>query len=156
MRIELPVAEALAFVTADKPLPPLIESISGEGSHLEAVIDLQLVPSTSLAMSLLAAAAGTLTVTATFAGFARGVAAFDITAAARGLPVHKLLPALLDRANQAIRDSDIPDELIELTDASGEPQLLVTLQRYLAEKVPGITVTGLDLRDGVLHVEAGL
>jgi len=156
MRIELPVAEAIAFATVNSPLPPLVESISSEGSHVEAVIDLQLVPTTSFAMRLLSAAAGTVTVTATFAGYARGAAAFDITAEARGLPAHKLLPALLDRANQAITDSDVPAGLLELIDTASGPQLLVNVQHLVGQKVPGVTVTDIDLRDGVLHIEAGL
>ena len=43
-----------------------------------------------------------------------------------------------------------------LSETDGGPQLLVNVQRYLAGKVPGVTVTGVDLRDGVLNVEAGL
>lgn len=156
MRIELPVTEAVAFAKSRSLMPPMIESLTGEGSIIEVVIDLHLLPADGFAMKLFAAAAGTVTVTATFAGYAEGTASFDIAAEARGIHADKLLSAMVGRANDSIRESSLPDGVVEFAEGADGVQLLINLQQVVGERVPGVTVTGIDLREGVLLIEAAI
>ncbi|MGV8969791.1 MAG: hypothetical protein ACOH1J_05010 [Microbacteriaceae bacterium] len=156
MRIELPVSEAVAFARTRDVLPSMIESLTSEGSAIEIVIDLRLIPAENFAMKLFAAAAGTVTVTATFVGFTDGIATFDMGAEARGINADTLLSAMIGRANASIRDSDLPEGVVEFADSAVGTQLLINLQAILDDRMHGVTVSDVRLRNGVLSVEAGL
>src|SRR3712207_5289920 len=109
MKLALPFSEALSLATAEKPLPAVLRSVECVGDTVSAEIDLDALPTRSIARQLAAAAAGTVAVTARFVGFSDGVATFAVTAHARSLPVHKLLQFVLDPVNKAIRDRGLPD-----------------------------------------------
>ena len=155
MRLVLPFSEALALATAEKPLPPVIRSLDCQGETITAEIDLEAIPSRSIALRLAAAAAGTVTVTARLTGFAAGVATFVLTAHARTLPAHKLVPFLLDPVNTAIRDRGLPEGLLVLHrgDDAG-PLVLIDLQKAIETKASGLTLTDLQLTDAVIHADA--
>lgn len=156
MKLTLPFPEALAVATSERPLPPVIRSLRCEDATLHAEIDLDAIPIQSFALRLAAAAAGTMTVTARFAGFSAGVATFVITAHARGLPAHKLLPYLLDPVDKAMRDSGLPEGLLEIQRGESDPLVLVDVQKAIEIKASGVSVTHLDLLDAVFHVEAAV
>jgi hypothetical protein len=152
--LALPFSEALSLATAEKPLPPVLRSVDCVGDTLHAEIDLEPLASRSIAMQLAAAAAGTVTATARFVGYSGGVATFAVTAHARTLPVHKLLQYLLDPVNAAIRDRGLPEGLLEVQRGDAAPLVLVDVQKAIETKASGVTLTGLQLMDAVLHAEA--
>ena len=154
MKLALPFAEALSLATAEKPLPAVLRSVDCRGETLHAEVDLNALPTRSIAMSLAAAAAGAVTVTARLVGYADGVATFAVTAHAWNLPAHKLLPYLLDPANKAIRGSGLPEGLLRIERGDAGPLVLVDVQKAVETKASGVTVTDLRLVDAVLHVEA--
>ncbi len=154
MKLTLPFREALALATAEKPLPPVIRSVDCVGETLHAEIALDSLPSRSIALQLAAAVAGTVTVTARLTGYAGGVATFVITAHALALPVHKLLPFLLDPVNKAIRDRGLPEGLLEVQRGDPNPLVLIDVQKAVETKASGVTLTDLRLVDAVLHAEA--
>jgi hypothetical protein len=154
MRLALPFPEALSLATAEKPLPAVIRSVDCRGETLHAEIDLDALPARSIALRLAAAAAGTVTVTARLAGYTAGVATFVVTAHARTLPAHKLLPFLLDPVNKAIRDSGLPEGLLQVQRGDADPLVLVDVQQAIETKASGVTVTSLQLLDAVIHAEA--
>lgn len=155
MELTLPVAEALALATARRPLPPMIRSVHGSGSTVHAEVDLGLVPEPSLALRLAAAAVGSVAVTAEVEEYADGVLTLRITAHARGLPAHTLLNHVIGPANAALRDAGLPDGLIEVRHGEeGHPLVVVRVQDAVDAQVSGVTVTGIALRDGAVHVTA--
>ena len=154
MKLALPFHEALSLATVDKPLPPAIRSLDCVGDTVQAEIALDAIPSRSIALQLAAAVAGTVTVTARLAGYSDGVATFVITAHALALPVHKLLPFLLDPVNKAIRERGLPDGLLRVERGEGAPLVLIDVQQAVETKVSGMTVTDLRLVDAVIHAEA--
>lgn len=154
MKLALRFPEAVALATAVNPLPPVIRSLDCAGDTLHAEIDLDAIPIRSFALQLAAAAAGTVTFTARFAEYSAGVATFVVTAHARGLPAHKLLPYLLDPVNKAMRDRGLPEGLIEIQRGETEPLVLINVQKAVETKASGVTVTSMQLQDAVIHVEA--
>jgi hypothetical protein len=154
MKLALPFREAMSLATAEKPLPPMIRSVDCVGDTLQAEIALDAIPSRSIALSLAAAVAGTVTVTARLAGYSEGVATFVLTAHALAMPVHKLLPFLLDPVNKAIRERGLPDGLVRVARGDAAPLVLIDVQQAVETKASGITMTNLQLVDAVLHAEA--
>ena len=154
MKLALPFLEAISLATAEKPLPAAIRSVDCVGDTLHAEIALDALPSRSIALQLAAAVAGTVTVTARLAGYADGVATFVLTAHALALPIHKLLPFLLDPVNKAIRDRGLPEGLLQVQRGDAGPLILIDVQQAVETKVSGMTVTNLQLVDAVIHVDA--
>jgi hypothetical protein len=154
MKLALPFPEAISLATAQKPLPPVIRSVDCLGDTLHAEIALDALPGRSIALQLAAAVAGTVTVTARLAGYAEGVATFVITAHALALPLHKLLPFLLDPVNKAIRDRGLPEGLLRVERGDAAPVVLIDVQKAVETKASGVVVTNLELVDAVLHADA--
>jgi len=154
MKLTLPFPEALSLATADKPLPPMIRSLVCQGQRIHAEIDLNAIDSNSTALRIAAAVAGTVSVTALFAGYSGGVATFAITAHALGLPVHKLLQFLLDPVNTAIRERGLPEGLLVIERGDAAPLVRIDVQKAIETKASGVTLTNLQLLDSVLHADA--
>lgn len=154
MKIDLPFTEAMAIATVTTPLPAVVRSMRCEGSTVHIDVDLQAIPDPSMALRLAAAVAGTVAATARFAGYSDGVMTLAITAHARNLPAHKLLPYLLEPINRAISERGLPEGLVEIQRGDPDPLVLVDVQKAVETKVRGITVTGLDIRDAIVGFEA--
>lgn len=152
MQITLPVTEAIALAVAKEPLPPVVRSVTAAGTSLLFDIDLRVIPDAPFALRVAAAAAGTVAVTATFAGFTLGVATFEIAVHARALPAHKLLNHLTGPLAAALTRRGLPAGLVEIRKGDGEPVLAVHVQAAVATMVTGVTVTDLDLRDATAYL----
>jgi hypothetical protein len=157
MRIELPFPEAVALATARQPLPSLVTFLSASDESVLADIDLRALHPDSFALSLAFAAAGTVSITARFTGFADGIATFAVTAHARGLPAHKVVPYLLRTVNSAIVRFGVPEGVVEVTDGADGPLVRIDLQRAIETAVLGVRVTSFLLRGAriVLDAEIG-
>ncbi len=156
MKLSLPFTEAIAIATASEPLPTMIQSLRCEGDTVLAEIDLGQIPDASTALRFAAAAAGTISITARFTGFSHGVATLAVTVHARALPAHKLLPMLVGPINNALRDNGLPDGLVTITRGDNEPLVFIDVQKAVASKANGVTVTELRLADAVIHVSADI
>lgn len=156
MRIELPFAEALALADAGPGIPPVVRSLGCSGSTITAVLDLDALPTGSFAMRLAFAAAGEVTVTARLAHFAAGIATFAITAHARGLAAHRLLPYLLSTVNDGVARSGLPAGLVEVQAEGDQPVVRVDVQQAVRSAAEGIVVTGLRIEDAVVIVDAAI
>ena len=154
MQIALPFAEAIAVVVAKEPLPPMVKDLRCEGSTIHADIDLRAIPDPSTGLRLAAAAAGSVAVTVRFADFSAGTVTLVVTAHARALPAHKLVPYLVGPLNAALRDRGLPEGLVEIQRGESEPWVVIDVQRAVSTQVEGVTVTGLRLQDAVIHLEA--
>ena len=154
MQIALPFAEAIAVVVAKEPLPPMVRDLRCEGSTIHADIDLRAIPDPSTSLRLAAAAVGVVAVTVRFADFSAGAVTLVVTAHARALPAHKLVPFLVGPINAALRDRGLPPGLVEVQRGESEPWVVIAVQDAISAKVDGVTVTELALRDAVIHVEA--
>jgi hypothetical protein len=132
----------------------MVRDLRCEGSTIHAEIDLREIPDPSTRLRLAAAAVGVVAVTVRFADYSAGVATLVVTAHARALPAHKLVPYLVGPINAALRDRGLPAGLVEVQRGETEPWIVIAVQRGLSAKVEGVTVTDLALRDAVIHVEA--
>lgn len=155
MQLTITVEEVIALATATSPMPPIVQRISAGGDTIHAELDPLEVITGSIAR-LLAAAAGPISVDARFAGFSHGVATFDVTAMARGLPAHKLLPLLIDRVTAAIADNPSAAGIVEVRTTEGNPLVLIDAQAALAARSIGLTITSLDLRDATIFADAAV
>ncbi|MFP7759857.1 hypothetical protein [Marisediminicola sp. LYQ134] len=154
MKLTLPFDEALALATSGAALPVMLDDVRCEGSTIHTEVDLTQIETTAFAKQLAFAAAGTVTVTARFLGFTSGVVSFAITAHARGLPAHKLVPYLLDPINRGLNESGMPPGLVELERGESEPVVLIDLQKAVDSRMAGMTITAFDLADSTLVLEA--
>jgi hypothetical protein len=154
MQLALPFAEAIAFAEVQEPLPPMVRDLRCEGSTIHADIDLRAIPDPSTGLRLAAAAVGTVAVTVRFADYSAGTATLVVTAHARALPAHKLVPFLVGPINAALRDRGLPPGIVEVQRGESEPWVVIAVQQAISTKVEGVTLTGLELRDAVFHVEA--
>lgn len=154
MQLALPFAEAIAVAVAKEPMPPMVRELRCEGSTIHADIDLREIPDPSTGLRLAAAAVGAVAVTVRFADYSDGVVTLVVTAHARALPAHKLVPYLVGPINAALRDRGLPPGLVEVQRGESEPWVVIAVQRAIEAKVEGVTVTSLELRDAVFHVEA--
>ena len=155
MQLNATFDEIVSLAKATTPLPPIVRSLTASGSTIFAKLDPLEVITGSLAR-IVAAAAGEIDVEARFAGFSHGVATFEVSATARGLPAHKLLPLLIDRVEKGIAENPAAAGLIEIRQTEHEPLVLIDVQKPLSARVPGMAVTALDVRDGSFFVEAGV
>ncbi|HEY3548675.1 MAG TPA: hypothetical protein VGK17_21585, partial [Propionicimonas sp.] len=135
MQLALHFTEALAVVTSQAPLPPMVQAVRAEGSTVHAEIDPARIPDASAAIRIAAAALGTVPVTARLAAYADGVATVEVTAHARGLPAHRLVPYLVGPITAMLRDQGLPDGLIEIERGETATLVRVQVQRAVDTKV---------------------
>ena len=154
MQLALPFTEAIALAAAKEPLPPMVRALRCEGSTIHAEIDLRAIPDPSTGLRLAAKAVGTVAVTVRFADYSEGMATLVVTAHARTLAAHKLVPYLIGPINSALRDRGLPEGLVEVQRGESEPWVVIAIQRAISTKVEGLLVTDLGLRDAVIHLEA--
>ena len=154
MQLALPFTEAIALAEAKEPRPPMVRELRCEGSTIHADIDPRAIPDLPTGLRLAAAAAGTVTVTVRFADYADGVATLVVTAHARALPAHRLVPYLIGPINSALRNAGLPEGVVEVQRGESEPWVVIAVQRAISSKVEGVTLTSLALRDAVFHLEA--
>jgi hypothetical protein len=154
MRIELPFDEAVRLGTLRSPLPALVQSLRCEGSTVFADVDLRALHTDSFLFALALAAAGSVAVAAAFTGFEDGVATFALTAHARGLPAHRLVPFLLSQVNEGIERSGVPTGVVEVTAGVPDPLVRVAVQAAVNTIAEGVAVQDFRLTDGVLVLEA--
>lgn len=154
MQLAVPFDEAVALAAAKEPFPSMVRGLRCEGSTIHVDIDLREIPDPSTGLRLAAAAAGTVAVTVRFADYSEGVVTLVVTAHARTFPAHKLVPYLVGPLNAALRARGLPPGLVEIQRGESEPWIVIAVQRAISTKVEGVTLTGLGLRDAVLHVEA--
>ena len=155
MHLSMTVVEAIALATAKSPMPPIVQRISAGDDTIHADLDPLEVITGSIAR-LLAAAAGPIAVAARFAGFSHGVATFEVTAMARGLPAHKLLPLLIDRVTQAIAENPAAAGIVEVRTTENDPLVLIDIQAALDARGLSLQLTALDLREATIFAEAAV
>lgn len=154
MYVEIPVTEVLALAAAREPLPPMVRSVRAEGSTIHADVDLNAIPDAPTALRWAAMALGTVSVSATFTGYAEGVASLRVTVHARSLPAHVFINPLVGPINDALKQRGLPDGLVQLRRGESEPVVLVGVQSAVDAKAKGVTITDVDLRDATARVRA--
>lgn len=156
MRIEVPVAEAVAVAVAQGMLPPFVHDVRAEGSTLHLVVDAAQVMGRSGIGRFLGGLAGQVPVTARLTGWADGVVTVAVTAESRGLPLQRFMPMLEGQIQAQLRRHGLPDSVVDVRTGAAEPVIAVDVQRLVDAKVAGVTVTAVELRDAVVHVTAAV
>lgn len=155
MRIELPVTEALALGAAAGALPPFLREVRADGSVVHLMVDAGMLMGRQGGLGgFLGGLLGVVPVTVTFSGYADGVATVTLRADARGLPVHRFLPLLEGQIRAQLAQQGIPDGVVDFRTGAGDPVIAVDVQRLVAAKVAGVTVSDVALRDATVHVTA--
>ncbi len=157
MKLVLPVTEALALARAARPLPSMITDVRAHGSAVEADIDAGAVTGSGGGLrGLMGKMAGTVTVTATFAGFSGGVATFAIKAQARGMSVEGMIGQFAGTITRVVTRAGLPADAVTFREGPSGPELLVDVQKAVEAKVRGVVVEDLAIADGTAHVSAAV
>ena len=154
MKLVLPVTEAVSLASAARKLPTMIKGVRAAGSAVEIDIDAGQVTGGSGLKGLLGKAAGTVTVTATFAGYQAGTALFGLKAHARGLSVEGMLGQFAGTLSRVVRRAGLPADAVELRSNDDGAELIVHVQRAVDAKVGGVTVQDLLIQDGQVLLDA--
>lgn len=157
MRIELPLGEALTLARSQGVIPPFVDGVRVHGSTIHLQVDAaQVMGSQGGLGRFIGGLAGKVPVSATFTGWADGVATVTVRAESRGIPLHRFMPLVEGRIRQQLRAQGLPDGAVEFRTGADDPVVAVDVRRLLASKVAGVVVTDLRLADGTLHVTASL
>lgn len=157
MRIELPMSEALALGEAQGLVPPFVHDVRVQGSTVRLQVDAgELMGRSGGLGRFLGGLAGRVPITATFTGWADGVATITVTAESRGIPLHRFMPLVEGQVRQKLREQGLPDGVVDFRTGPADPVVTVDVRRLVASKVAGVVVTDLRLHDGALHVTAAL
>lgn len=156
MKLVLPVTEALALARAARPLPSMVLDVRANGAAIEADIDAGAVTSGGGLRGLMGKMAGTVTVTATFTGYAAGVATFGVKAQARGMSVEGMIGQFAGTITRVVTRAGLPADAVTFREGAGGPELLIDVQKAVDAKVHGVTVEDLTIADGVAHVSAAV
>lgn len=145
MRLELSAAELLELQRAAAPLPAEVESLNVVGDRLVLKVN----PREHLPR-FLQAVSPTVTLELQFERFEAGRAAFRVRTALKTLPLTALTQLLLKLVAVPALDG------IEVESRGDELRLWVDLQRLIAERLPGLTLTAFALHEDRLFVEAAV
>ena len=156
MQIALPFLEAIALATSRSPLPPVVTSLTCDGSTVHVELDLRQIESPSLAVRLALAAGGTVRVDARIDWFENGIATLVVTVHARGLPAHKLLPYLVGPIEDALRARGLPEKLVTVQRSDSDTEVLIELQQAVDSRTDGLVITSLRVDDAVIHLSAAV
>jgi hypothetical protein len=148
----------LDLATRGRTLPAVLRDVGCTGSTVHGAIDLRalsLGPTAPRALAMVARAVPVVRIGATLVGFSEGKVRADLTVQAGPVPVHRVLGLLTGAANSALRSRGLPAGLLDVERGpSGEPRLVVDVQRVLDRRARGLVLTGVALVDGVLEVDA--
>lgn len=160
MRLEIAADEAVAVARAVGAVPPLVQDARVApgplGDAVELVVDPSDVPGASGLVRLASAIAGTVTVTARFAGWSGGDASFALSARARGITVERLLNRLVGTLRDAVAAHGLPAEVVELRAGADGPVLVAHVQAAVDARASGVVVRDVALRGGRVTAEVAL
>lgn len=158
VRIELTVDEALHLARAAGPLPPVLRSVRADDDAVLVELDPRLLPDLTGMTRLGALLAGVVPVTTRVAGFADGALTLELSASVRGLGVDRLVPLLGGVVADQLARHGLPADAVRVDRADDVPVAVVRVDALLASapgipRLPGLRVTGVDLRGGLLRVD---
>lgn len=145
MRTELTLAETLTTLGLLSGLPRFVTSVGGAGDVLQVTADPRQVTGLPAALRMATRLAPAVSARLQVDGFADGVATIAVDASAGGLPAHKLLGLATGRVESVVARRRLPAGSVQvLPDA----RVALDVQRLLAARRPGTTVTGMTFKDG--------
>ena len=139
--------EAIALVRPGSGLPSFISDVRVENGTAAAHADLRRLVDAPAAVKAAAKVVPTLNASATVKEVTDGVATFDLTADAAGLPVGKLLGLAQPVVKGLLKQKGLPTDVVTL----GSGTFSVDLATVLADRVK--EVTGLRFEGGTVVVE---
>ncbi len=158
MHLRLPFHEMLDLALRGRTLPAVLRDVGCTGSTVHAAVDLRalaLAPTAPKPLTMIARVAPVVRIGATLVNFSEGRVRADLTVQAGPVPVHRVLGLLTGVANSALRARGLPTGLLDVERGpTGEPRLVVDVQRVLDKRARGLVLTGVALVDGVLEVDA--
>jgi len=154
MRIDVTPQEVLGLARAGgADVPPVITSVTGDGDSVRVSADLRRLDELPGPLRLAVRLAPIVRAQIRVVGFADGRATLAVEANAGGLPAHRLLGLLAEPIERALTAQGVPPGAV---DVRGDASVVVDIDALLAAKLPGLTVTGLRMEDGHVHVEASV
>lgn len=141
---------ALARITG-AGVPDVISSATGDGDAVRVNADLRRLEDLPGPLRLAARVAPVVRALVRVREYTAGRATLEVEVNAGGLPAHRVLGLLATPIERQLTKSGLPAGSI---DVRGDATVVVDVEKLLAAKLPGLTVTGLRIADGHVHVDA--
>lgn len=151
MHIRLTPAEAVALARlGGTELPPVITSVAAEGDTVRVSADLRRLDDLPGPLRLAVRIAPVVRADVRVVEFDDGVATLAVEAHASGLPAHRLLGLLATPLERVLTSQGLPEGAVDIRP---DATIAVDTAAILAEKVPGLDVTGVRVEDGEIVLD---
>jgi len=153
--IRLTPTEAVALAAiGGQGLPPVITSVAADGGTVRVTADLRRLDELPGPLRLAARLTPVVRAEVRVLGFAGGVATLSVGINAGGLPVGKLLGLLAEPLERRLAANGLPRGAVDIR---SDGTVAVDVEALLAEKLPGLDVTGVAVEGGevVVHASVG-
>ena len=156
VRIDLTFDEARILALHGEPLPPVLTSLTCEDDTVYATVDLRQVPNPPAALRFAVALTPSVHAALRYEAYADGVLDLRATATAAGLPVQRLLGFVEGPLRGALVEQGLPDDAVSIVTGDGDPLVRVRVDEILAQRAPGLRVTGVTFAGGRIVADAAV
>lgn len=154
MLIRLTPTEAVALAAiGGAGLPPVVTSVSAEGSVIRVTADLRQLDDLPGPLRLAARLAPIVRADVRVLGFAQGVATLGVEVNAAGLPVGKLLGFLASPLENLLVSKGLPKNAVDIR---SDGTVAVDVEVLLVDKLPGLDVRSVAVEDGEVVLQASV
>jgi len=156
VRIDLTFDEARILALHGEPLPPVLTSLTCEDDTVYATIDLRQVPDPPAALRFAVALTPTVHAALRYERYEAGVLDLRATATAAGLPVQRLLGFVEGPLRGALVKQGLAADAVTIVTGDGDPVVRIQVAQVLAQRAPGLHVTGLTFAGGRIVADAAV
>nr|WP_246246572.1 hypothetical protein [Isoptericola sediminis] len=131
-------------------LPRFVTDVGGRGDVLEVVADARAVNNLPGPLKMATRLVPAVRTRLRVEEFDGGVAVLSVDASAGGLPAHKLLGLAKSRIESVLAAKGLPPGSVEIRP---DARIALDVQRLVAHRYPGTTVTNMTFADGQVAVD---
>ena len=154
MHIKVTPSEALGLAHATGvDVPPVVSSVTGEGDVVHVSADLRRLDDLPRPLRLAARVAPVVRSQVRVLEYEGGKATLAIEVNAGGLPAHRVLGLLAAPIEKLLTSKGLPAGSV---DVRSDATVVVDVETLMDAKMPGLTVTGLRVADGQVHVDVSV
>ncbi|MDO8143960.1 MULTISPECIES: hypothetical protein [Isoptericola] len=152
MRTEMTLADTLHTLglLGGTTLPRFVTDVGGRGDVLEVVADARAVNNLPGPLKMATRLVPAVRTRLRVEEFDGGVAVLSVDASAGGLPAHKLLGLAKSRIESVLAAKGLPPGSVEIRP---DARIALDVQRLVAHRYPGTTVTNMTFADGQVAVD---
>ncbi|NNU27575.1 hypothetical protein HLI28_08470 [Isoptericola sp. JC619] len=131
-------------------MPRFVTDVGGRGDVLEVVADARAVNNLPGPLKMATRLVPAVRTRLRVEEFDGGVAVLSVDASAGGLPAHKLLGLAKSRIESVLAAKGLPPGSVEIRP---DARIALDVQRLVAHRYPGTTVTNMTFADGQVAVD---